>query len=120
MDKGDKKNNDPLRGNEQREQGRRTRFWSPSIGLNPFAWLLDGPDNRPAEQKKGTHSLWVKVRPRHVKSNRTKRQQAITVQACLESGHLFDAHTRPWKTVEVKKMQFMIERVYRYLWGNEK
>ena len=39
--------------------------------------------------------LMAKVRPQLVNSKMTKRQQALVVQTCVESGLLFDVATRP-------------------------
>ena len=38
--------------------------------------------------------LWARVRPQLVKSRLSKRQQAIVIQTCVESGLLFDAAVR--------------------------
>ena len=58
-------------------------------------------------------SLWAKVRPQLVKSRKSKREQAIVVQTCIESGLLLDAAVRSWKKGEIKKMQQWIDRQYQ-------
>ena len=53
--------------------------------------------------KKASHP-WGKVCPRLVKSKLSKRQKALVVQTCVESGLLFDAAVRPWQKREVNKL----------------
>ena len=64
--------------------------------------------------------LWARVRPQLVKSRLSKRQQAIVIQTCVESGLLFDAALRSWEKGEIKKMQQWIDPRYRYVRSNKK
>ena len=64
--------------------------------------------------------LWARVRPQLLNSKMTKRQQAVVVQTCLESGLLFDVATRSLQKGEIKKFQHWIDRRYRYIWSHKK
>ena len=64
--------------------------------------------------------LWARVKPQLMKSRLSKRQQALIIQACVETGLLFDATTRSWHKSEIKSMQSWIDRAYRYVWGNKR
>ena len=64
--------------------------------------------------------LWARVKPQLMKSRLSKRQQALIIQACVETGLLFDATTRSWHKSEIKSMQSWIERAYRYVWSNKR
>ena len=64
--------------------------------------------------------LWAKLKPQLIKCRLSKRQQALVLQACVESGLLFNAATRSWQKMEIKTMQSWIDRTYRYIWSNKK
>ena len=42
---------------------------------------------------------------------------AHVVEACVESGLLFDCNARPWYTKEVKNLQSWIDYRYRTIWS---
>ena len=48
------------------------------------------------KRKKRANGLWAQVRSRLKGSQLSKKQQAKIVEACVESGILFDAATRSW------------------------
>ena len=50
----------------------------------------------------------------------TKKQQARVVEACVESGLLFDVTVRAWYNSDIKNLQSWVEKCYRYLWSNKK
>ena len=109
------KNNEPLE--EQNIENKEEKFvfgYPKSDQIRMLGcWL--GPTINLQNRINIAHSFWATVRLRLVRSKLLKRQQAIILQACVESGLLLDAHTRPWKTAEIKKMQNMIDRIYRCL-----
>ena len=45
--------------------------------------------------------------------------QAKIVEACVESSMLFDCQARTWRVKEIKRMQGVVDRAYRYVWGNK-
>ena len=49
-----------------------------------------------ADMKKRAGGLWAKIKPQLWKSRPRKVQQATVVEACVESGFLFDAAVRTW------------------------
>ena len=49
-----------------------------------------------------------------------KKMQARVIEACVESGLLFDCAVRVWRVKEIKKMQSMVDRCYRYVWSRKK
>ena len=82
------------------------------------SWVDPGVDV--ANRIKRAAFLWSKVRPQLVKNGLSKRQQAIIVQTCVETGLLFDSAVRPWYKSEINRMQQWIDRRYRYVWSNKK
>ena len=49
--------------------------------------------------------LWAKCRPRLLKSKLPRRKQAQIVEACAESGLLFDSAVRPWYNSEMRSIK---------------
>ena len=65
--------------------------------------------------------LWAKMKPLLPKSRPSKCHQALIIQACVETGLLFDAATRSWQIREMKSMQSWIDRAAtRFVWSNIK
>ena len=81
------------------------------------SWL--GPKEDTKNRKKRTGILWAKCRPQLTKSKLPKRKQAQVVEACVESGLLFDCAARPWYTKEIKTLQSWIDKRYRHIWSNK-
>ena len=50
----------------------------------------------------------------------TKRLQAKIVEMSVESSLLFDCQARTWKVKDVKQMQSLVDRAYRYIWSDRK
>jgi len=71
-------------------------------------------------RKKRAGGLWAKIKPRLWKSNMSKVQQAKVVEACVESGLLFDVAVRTWYVSEIKSLQSWVDKCYRYIWSNKK
>ena len=62
---------------------------------------------------------WAKVRGRLVGSKLPKKMQARVVEACVESALLFDCQVRVWRVREIRRMQSMVDRCYRYVWSRK-
>ena len=52
-------------------------------------------------------------------SSLSKKTQAKIVDVCVESTGLFDAQTRPWFIGEIRRMQSMVDKIYRYIWSGK-
>ena len=66
------------------------------------------------------NSAWWKCRNRVKGTRISRRLQARVVEVCVESTMLFDCHVRTWQAGELKKLQKVADRAYRYVWGNGK
>ena len=69
------------------------------------------------ERVKRGNRAWWKTRQRLKGARISKRLQAKIVEACVESSMLFDCQARTWKVKEIKKMQSVVDRAYRYVWA---
>ena len=81
-------------------------------------WI--GPKKGLMNRKKRAGYLWAKCRSQLLKSKLPRKKQAQVVQACVESGLLFDCATRPWYNQEINNIQSWIDKRYRYPWSNKK
>ena len=62
---------------------------------------------------------WSKVKRRLKGTKMSKTMQARIVEACVESTMLFDCQARTWHISEIKKLQSLMERKYRYIWSRK-
>ena len=62
---------------------------------------------------------WGKVRKRLKGSKMSKRLQAKVVEACVESTMLFDSQTRTWQVRDMKRLQSVMDRIYRHIWSRK-
>ena len=62
---------------------------------------------------------WAKVKSRLKGSKLSKKMQARIVEACVESTMLFDCQTRTWRIGEMKKLQSVMDRKYRFIWSRK-
>jgi hypothetical protein len=69
------------------------------------------------QRSKRAGMAWSKVRRRLKGSRMSKRMQARIVEACVESTILFDCQARTWQAQEVKKLQSIMDRIYRNIWS---
>ena len=60
---------------------------------------------------------WWKMRNRLRGSRMSRKLQARVVEACVESGMLFDCQVRVWQAKEVRRMQVFVDRCYRQVWS---
>jgi len=67
---------------------------------------------------KRASGLWARVKEQLKGSNLSKRWQARVVEACVESGLLFDCQVRMWWKKDVKKLQSWMDKCYRYVWSD--
>lgn len=80
-------------------------------------WM--GPKEDGRNRIKRANGLWHKVKAQLKNSRVSKRMQARIVEACVESGLLFDCSVRTWWIADIKKLQSWIDRCYRYIWSNK-
>ena len=59
---------------------------------------------------------WWKVRNRLRGTRISKRMQARVVEAGVESTLLFDRQARTWRIGEIRKLQSMVDKAYRWVW----
>lgn len=104
------------RNNEDKEEehffGREESEGTRMLGC----WLGTKEDGRNRIRRAG--GLWHKVKAQLRHTRLSKRMQARIVEACVESGLLFDCAVRTWWVSDVKKLQPWIDRCYRYVWSN--
>ena len=48
-----------------------------------------------------------------------KKKQAMIVDTCVGSTILFDCHVRTWRVGELKRLQQLMDRAYRYVWSRK-
>ena len=106
------------RNNEEKEETHV--FGDPDGGGTRMlgCWLGNAEDlrNRIGRASK----LWGVVKCRLKHSRLSRRTQARVVEACVESGLLFDCAVRTWYKKDMKKLQSWIDRCYRYVWSNRR
>ena len=73
-----------------------------------------------AERLKRGGRAWWKTKQRLKGAKISKRLQAKVVEASVESSMLFDCQARTWKLAEIRKMQSLVDRAYRYIWSDKK
>ena len=104
------------RNNEDKEEehffGREESEGTRMLGC----WLGTKEDGRNRIRRAG--GLWHKVKAQLRHTRLSKRMQARIVEACVESGLLFDCAVRTWWVSDVKRLQSWIDRCYRYVWSN--
>ena len=76
-----------------------------------------GPDEDIKQRIKRAGAAWSKVRKRLKGSKLSKKVQARIVEACVESTALFDSQIRTWQVREIKRVQSMLDKCYRYVWS---
>ena len=60
------------------------------------------------------------LRKRLKNSKLSKKHQAKFVELCVESTDLFSCSIRLWHTVEMRKLQRYVDKLYRYVWSDKK
>ena len=68
--------------------------------------------------KRGNKAWWI-TKKRLKGARISKRQQARVVEASVESTMLFDCSVRIWRVGEIKRMQKVVDRAYRYIWSSK-
>ncbi|XP_075264195.1 uncharacterized protein LOC142356111 [Convolutriloba macropyga] len=63
------------------------------------------------------NATWNKVRKWFWKSNLSKRTRAVIVQATVEATLLFDCTVHPWNKSEIRKLQSVADKAYRWIWN---
>ena len=71
------------------------------------------------ERIKRGNAAWWKAKQRLKGAKISKKQQARIVEASVESTLLFDCQARTWKTKEIKRLQGLADRAYRYIWSRK-
>ena len=80
------------------------------------SWV--GAEEDVKERIKRASGLWAKVKEQLKNTRLSKRWQGRIVEACVESGLLYDCQARMWWKKDVKRLQSWIDRRYRYVWSN--
>ena len=62
---------------------------------------------------------WSKVKRRLKGTKMSKTMQARIVESCVESTMLFDCQARTWQLSELKSLQSLMDRKYRYIWSRK-
>ena len=106
------------RNNEEKEEEHR--FGREECGGTRMlgSWL--GPREDLRNRIKRANGLWYRVRAQLKNTRLSKRMQARIVEACVESGLLFDCAVRTWWVADTKRLQSWIDRCYRYIWSNHR
>jgi hypothetical protein len=78
-----------------------------------------GPAEDVKQRVRRAGAAWTKIKARLKGSRLSKRTQARVVEACVESTMLFDCQARTWQVAEVKRMQSVMDKMYRYIWSRK-
>ena len=78
-----------------------------------------GPAEDIKQRVKRGGAAWSKVKARLKGSKLSKKTQARIVEACVESTMLFDCQARTWQVNEIKRMQSVMDRMYRHIWSRK-
>ena len=81
--------------------------------------LLGWIEDCNARIKRG-NAAWAKVRKWLWRSTLSKRTKAFVIQAVVESTMFFDGNARSWRLSDIKKLQSVADRCYRFIWNNGK
>ena len=81
--------------------------------------LLGRKEDCNARTKRG-NAGWAKVRKWLWRSTLSKRTKALVIQAVVESTMLFDSNARSWRQSDIKRLQSVADRCYRFIWNNGK
>ena len=81
--------------------------------------LLGRKEDCNARTKRG-NAAWAKVRKWLWRSTLSKRTKALVIQAVVESTMLFDSNARSWRQSDIKRLQSVADRCYRFIWNNGK
>ena len=68
--------------------------------------------------KRGSRAWW-RTRNRLKGARFSKRLQARVIEASVESTLLFDCQARTWRVSEVKRLQKMVDKAYRFVWSRK-
>ena len=68
--------------------------------------------------KRGKKAWWI-AKKRLKGAKISKRQQARIVETSVESTMLFDCHVRTWRVGEIKRLQQVADKAYRYIWSSK-
>ena len=79
-------------------------------------WLSPEVDGKNRVKRAG--GLWARVKRQLRKSRLSKKMKARIVEACVESGLLFDCNTRTWWKKDLKHLQSWVDKCYRNIWSN--
>ena len=60
------------------------------------------------------------VKRRLKRSKLSRKTQAKVVEVIVEATGLFDCSIRPWTMTEIKKLQQIVDRMYRFIWSSKK
>ena len=78
-------------------------------------WM--GPEEDIKLRIRRAGGLWSRVREELKGYRLSRRMEARIVEACVESGLLFDCATRTWYLKDIKKLQSWVDKCYRSVWG---
>ena len=73
-----------------------------------------------SERLKRAGKAWWKTKQRLQGTKISKKFQAKIVEASVESTLLFDCQARTWRVKEIRRLQSMVDKAYRYIWSNKK
>ena len=104
--------------NESKEE--KLEFGKEESGETRMLGVWCGPKEDLKHRKKKAGVLWAKVKARLKNTKITKKQKARVVEACVESGLLFDVTVRAWYASDIKNLQSSVDKCYRYIWSNKK
>ena len=102
------------------ESKDKLEFGKEESGETRMLGVWCGPKEDLKHRKKRAGVLWAKVKARLKNTKITKKQQARVVEACVESGLLFDVTVRAWYASDIKNLQSWVDKCYRYIWSNKK
>ena len=71
------------------------------------------------QRKKRAGLSWFKLKKQLKNSRLSKRMQARIVEAVVESTILFDCQVRVWYKGEIKELQSVVDKMYRYIWSKK-
>ena len=72
------------------------------------------------ERLKRGGRAWWKTKQRLKGTRISKKLQAKVVEASVESSMLFDCQARTWRVKEIRRLQSMVDKAYRYIWSDKK
>ena len=94
---------------------RWTHLWRGAIGWNHFARMLGRPQDGHTQSQLARSEIMGQSETPTDQRQTLQKTTSSHIQACLETGPLFDAATRSWQKNQIESMQSWIDRAYRYV-----